>query len=248
MHRTFQTLSMTSISLVAFVGFSITVARSATAADEHSPQGSDSPAVFVRGDVDGSGETNLTDSIALLDFLYRGGNEPGCAAAADANDDELIDLADAVFALSALFLGGETLPAPWPEAGEDPTPGLACAEYDDREAKALPGPVRPDLIVWHATWLSVGSDFYFRVYVKNQGLANAGSFKVAIRSETGALVETITVSGLAKGTTTVLFHKMPFRRCGTLYVRKAIVDSGYTVTESNETNNTATLNYVMGPC
>jgi hypothetical protein len=248
MRLTSSDLSKSSISFAALVCLSLAFATTASAGDAPPVENGDTAAQFVRGDVDGSGKTNLTDSIALLDYLYHGGNELGCAAAADANDDESVDLADAVFALSALFIGSETLPAPWPEAGEDPTPGLACGDFHESEEKWVLQIVRPDLTVSSANWIWIGNTLYFRFYIKNQGLANAGSFKVSIRSETGALLETFSVSGLAKGATIVRYRTMPWIRCGHTATRRVTVDSGFTITESIETNNTRSLTYVAGPC
>ncbi|MGB1772648.1 MAG: hypothetical protein ACPHP7_10490, partial [Planctomycetota bacterium] len=45
------------------------------------------------------------------------------------NDDETIDIADAIFSLDALFGGG---PSPWPphqNCGTDETPGSLGCEY-----------------------------------------------------------------------------------------------------------------------
>ena len=44
-----------------------------------------------------------------------------CADAADANDDGLIETADVIYGLTALFLGGPTFPPPFPLPGIDPT-------------------------------------------------------------------------------------------------------------------------------
>jgi hypothetical protein len=62
-----------------------------------------------RGDTDGDGVMNLTDAVALLGFLFLGGESPYCEPVADTNVDGRVDLADAVYILSFLFLGG---PAP----------------------------------------------------------------------------------------------------------------------------------------
>lgn len=86
------------------------------------------PVHFLRGDTDRSGGLNLTDAIHLLNGLFRSGPPPTCPDAADANDDGTLDISDAVRLLGHLFLGAGPLPAPFPDAGPDPTPDdpLGC--------------------------------------------------------------------------------------------------------------------------
>ncbi len=85
---------------------------------------------FVRGDVSVDGHINLTDAIQLLEFLFRGGDAPGCEQAADANDDGRINLSDAAQVLLHLVGGSGDLPAPFPDCGIDPTDdALDCAVY-----------------------------------------------------------------------------------------------------------------------
>jgi len=83
---------------------------------------------FRRGDVNGSGEADISDAIAVLDALFLGGRLD-CLSAADGNDSGQVDIADASFVLSWLFLGGRPPPAPGPhECGVDPTADeLGCA-------------------------------------------------------------------------------------------------------------------------
>lgn len=84
-------------------------------------------ALFLRGDANGDGKRDISDPIAHLDFLFRGGAASPCEDAADTNDDGRLDLSDAVMGLSFLFQGKPTLPAPFPGAGVDPTPdALGC--------------------------------------------------------------------------------------------------------------------------
>jgi hypothetical protein len=77
--------------------------------------------IFVRGDSNGDGSVDISDPVATLDSLFLGGPQPRCEDAADANDDGAMDLTDAVATLDALFLDPEPLPAPYPDAGADPT-------------------------------------------------------------------------------------------------------------------------------
>ena len=87
---------------------------------------------YIRGDVDAGGDINLTDAVQLLNFLFSGGTEPACAAAADTNRSGSIDMTDAIQILNFLFLGGEGPPAPGLACGEDPTPDdeLGCETFD----------------------------------------------------------------------------------------------------------------------
>jgi hypothetical protein len=85
---------------------------------------------FVRGDPTGDGETDLSDAVDVLSYLFTGGAAPGCLAAADANGTGEIDIADAVYLLGFLFGGGAPPPAPHPACGSDPGAGPpGCASY-----------------------------------------------------------------------------------------------------------------------
>jgi hypothetical protein len=80
------------------------------------------PPRFRRGEVNGDSKINIADPVAALDYLFRGGDAPGCLDGADANDDGKVDLSDAVATLGHLFLGASALPAPGPwHCDIDPT-------------------------------------------------------------------------------------------------------------------------------
>ncbi len=66
--------------------------------------------IFFRGDADGNGSVELTDAISTLNWLYSGGNQPPCLAAADANYDGSVNGSDPMYTLNYLFSGG---PAPY---------------------------------------------------------------------------------------------------------------------------------------
>lgn len=83
---------------------------------------------FVRGDVNSDGTTDLSDSIAILDFFFHGGPAPACAASADANAEGATDLSDAVYLLQYLFLGTAAPAAPFPDCGSSPNEE-ACEAY-----------------------------------------------------------------------------------------------------------------------
>ena len=85
---------------------------------------------FIRGDADSDGTLNLTDAVFALSFLFLGGTVPICEDAADVDDFGSVELTDAVYLLNHLFLGGAAPPAPYPEAGQDPTEdALGCRGF-----------------------------------------------------------------------------------------------------------------------
>jgi PKD repeat protein len=82
----------------------------------------ESTPVFRRGDANADGKVDISDAIAILGYLFGGGDGPACLDAADANDDGKVDISDAIYLLAHLFLGGPAPPAPGPIAcGGDPT-------------------------------------------------------------------------------------------------------------------------------
>ena len=83
--------------------------------------------MFVRGDVDDSGEINLTDPVYLLDVLFVNWKGFPCVDAADADDSGGVEVTDAVYLLNFLFRQGLPPPPPFPACGRDPTEeGLWC--------------------------------------------------------------------------------------------------------------------------
>jgi hypothetical protein len=82
---------------------------------------------FMRGDVNGDGRLDISDPIAMADWLFRGSRQLACTKAADSNDDGRTNMGDMIYSLLYLFDGGPILPAPFPEVGFDPTPDdLRC--------------------------------------------------------------------------------------------------------------------------
>jgi len=63
---------------------------------------------FVRADVNASGESDISDAVFLLGFLFRGGPGPICTPVADANSDGGTDIGDAIFMLGVFFRGAGT--------------------------------------------------------------------------------------------------------------------------------------------
>ena len=78
--------------------------------------------IFLRGDANDDGKSDIADPIWILNELFGGGQASPCQRAADANDDGALNLTDAVHVLLYLFRGGEEPPAPGPEeCGRDVT-------------------------------------------------------------------------------------------------------------------------------
>jgi len=85
---------------------------------------------FRRGDPNQDGLVNLTDAVALLNYLFRAGEPILCRVAADANDDGKLNISDAITTLRHLFGGTGPLPPPSEECGFDPTmDALNCESY-----------------------------------------------------------------------------------------------------------------------
>lgn len=77
---------------------------------------------FIRGDANHDNQYTISDIIYTLSYLFIGGINPFCLDALDMNDSGSVDIADAMFGLSSLFIiGSPPPPAPYPDPGEDPT-------------------------------------------------------------------------------------------------------------------------------
>lgn len=82
---------------------------------------SDCDGWFIRGDVDNNGSVELvTDWTNLNNYLFGSGPMPCNPDAADVNDDGVLDISDLI-ALQNWFYGYFTIPAPYPNAGDDTT-------------------------------------------------------------------------------------------------------------------------------
>ncbi len=85
---------------------------------------------FLRGDANVDGNVDISDPVRILVELFTAPGSPlECTKAADANDDDALDVADAVTLLSFLFQGAASIPAPFPDCGDDPNSTLTCASY-----------------------------------------------------------------------------------------------------------------------
>lgn len=82
---------------------------------------------FVRGEVNGDGNVNLADAVALAVYLFESGPTPACLDGGDFNDDGNLDIGDVTSGLLYIFSGGAAPAAPFPGCGSDPTPdSLGC--------------------------------------------------------------------------------------------------------------------------
>ena len=84
------------------------------------------------------------------------------------------------------------------------------------------------------------------ITVKNQGVNPAGAFNVSWTPGNGAAALTAPVAGLAAGTSATLQIPYTYPASGT-FVSTATADSGNTVSETNELNNTAVLAVTVLP-
>ncbi|MFQ5653618.1 MAG: hypothetical protein ACE5GW_02670 [Planctomycetota bacterium] len=107
------------------------------------PGAADAQQAFRRGDVDGDGCVNpLVDAIySLYSLFLPGWPQPACADAADANDDGMYMVADALLLLNYGYIAGSPPPPePGPfDCGLDPTDdALDCQLYDCTPCQVSP--------------------------------------------------------------------------------------------------------------
>ncbi len=81
---------------------------------------------FIRGDANADGICDLSDVLHIIDYQFLGGEAPGCPDAADANDDEKINIADPVTIITSKFRNGPPL---LPEV---------CGTDDDSNSETCP--------------------------------------------------------------------------------------------------------------
>ncbi|MBI4586474.1 MAG: hypothetical protein HY717_20885 [Planctomycetes bacterium] len=86
---------------------------------------------FRRGDANDDGNTDISDGIEILNYLFLGTAAINCLDAADANDQEDLNITDGIHLLTFLFLGGTAIPPPTAACGADPTAdSLTCDSFD----------------------------------------------------------------------------------------------------------------------
>ncbi len=85
------------------------------------------PASFLRGDANGSGSVDIADAVKILLYLFKGA-AADCQDALDADDNEEVNITDAVYLLEFLLDRGPAIPAPYPAVGVDPSgAALGCS-------------------------------------------------------------------------------------------------------------------------
>ncbi len=84
---------------------------------------------FIRGDANCDQEVDLSDVSVTMQTLFFGESAVCCEAAADVNDDDAININDAIYTLNYLFRGGRRPEAPFPLCRTTFGSGaLGCAE------------------------------------------------------------------------------------------------------------------------
>jgi len=76
---------------------------------------------FMRGDANFDQALDISDPVTILwtKFLEASDAPIQCDDAADSNDDGVVDISDAIYIFSYLYLGGPRPPAPFPGTGRD---------------------------------------------------------------------------------------------------------------------------------
>ncbi len=93
---------------------------------------------FIRGDANNDKRVDISDGIWILSYKFRGGIEPPCLDAADANDDGTVDQTDAMRVVY-YYLAVQNTPAPmapFPSCGTDPSDTNSDAPEDGLSCKA----------------------------------------------------------------------------------------------------------------
>jgi hypothetical protein len=87
----------------------------------HLPVGDTKETTLVRGDVDGDGNINITDAIALLGYLFQGSTALPCLDAGDADDSGRLNLTDVFRIVNHVLFRGPPVAPPFPDCGLDPS-------------------------------------------------------------------------------------------------------------------------------
>ncbi len=82
---------------------------------------------FLPGNANGDKRIDIADGIFLLSYLFRGGRVPPCMAAADFNNDGVIDVTDAIAVIYYQLqpVTNDTPPTGWPSAALG-----GCGQFD----------------------------------------------------------------------------------------------------------------------
>ena len=77
------------------------------------------PAEFLRGDVNLDGHIDISDPTTIVFHLFQG-RMLGCDDAADIDDNEVLNISDAIILLDHMYRDGPSPGAPYPDTGPDP--------------------------------------------------------------------------------------------------------------------------------
>ncbi len=72
---------------------------------------------FRRGDCNDDDTVDISDAVCILNWLFLGGDTPGCIAATNVDGAGEVDITDPIYLLTHLFLGGAAPVEPFPECG-----------------------------------------------------------------------------------------------------------------------------------
>jgi hypothetical protein len=64
----------------------------------------------TRGDLNADGIINVGDVVYMVNYLYRGGEEPCPVESGDVNNDGIVNVGDVVFLVNYLYRGGDPPP------------------------------------------------------------------------------------------------------------------------------------------
>lgn len=85
--------------------------------------------LYRRGDANDDGLSDLSDAVAVLEFLFTGAIKLSCKDAADMDGDGVINISDAVYLLAYRFLGGPPPPQPLEHCGSETRLGCVAFEH-----------------------------------------------------------------------------------------------------------------------
>ena len=85
-------------------------------------------AMLIRGDSNRDGRVSIADAANVLLYLGLGGPEPACLAAADTDAKGTLNINDPIRILKVLYLGEDSIAAPFPECGIVTLGELTCEQ------------------------------------------------------------------------------------------------------------------------
>ena len=94
----------------------------------------DGDLIWKRGDANNDEAVSISDVIYINNYLFNGGDAPGCMNQADVNDDGSVSLSDSIYLSNWLFNSGSPPPYPGPDnpycLDDTTTPNPGCSEYN----------------------------------------------------------------------------------------------------------------------